>query len=147
MLAKGVLGSHWLLLFWDIEGDSHLKIWNLDTTLGMFCQQCHPSVAPVDADIQCLKCSQKRCRFSCDESQIVNMKNQYKSFWSSSSPCGSKLSAVGLWESPTLPIIFNGEMPPGFTPAFCLCCNFVYLQLGESWRQIRWPKLFIYCFQ
>ena len=46
---------------------------------GMFCQQCHPSVAPGDADIR---------------------------------P--------------------RNQMPPGFTPAICLCRNFVYIFILEN---------------
>ena len=28
---------------------------------------------------------------------------------------------------PSMMPIFDGEMPPGFTPAICLCRNFVYI--------------------
>ena len=40
------------------------------------------------------------------------------------------------------------QVMPIFTPANCLCRNFVYyLQFGESGRQIPCPKLLKYCFQ
>ena len=55
-------------------------------------------------------------------------------------------NAIHPW--PQVMPIFDREMPPGFTPAICLHCNFVYISNLESrGRQISRPKFLRYCLQ
>ena len=46
---------------------------------------------------------------------------------------------------PQVMLIFDQERPPGFTPAICLRCNFVYISILEN-RETN-PSTKKYCFQ